>query len=77
LGALVTIDNLEKMAMPMVIEYETVGGVKGRRTLPVEVWQNADSWKVRLDTKEELKRVTIDPDRKFPDAVSQNNSWVK
>ncbi len=76
-GALVTIDNLERMAMPVVIEYETVGGTKGRKTLPVEVWQNTDSWKFRLDTREELKRVTIDPDRKFPDAVSENNKWIK
>jgi hypothetical protein len=76
-GALVTIDNLERMAMPVVLEYETVGGAKGRKTLPVEVWQNSESWKVRLNTREELKRVTIDPERRFPDAVPDNNRWVK
>jgi hypothetical protein len=43
----------------------------------VEVWQNSESWKVRLNTREELKRVTIDPDRRFPDAVPDNNRWVK
>jgi hypothetical protein len=75
-GVLVTIDNLEKVAMPVIIEYETASGKKGRVTLPVEVWQNASSFKTRLPIQEEVKKVTIDPDKVFPDFNSENNTWT-
>jgi aminopeptidase N len=75
-GALVTIDNLEKMAMPVVIEYETKSGKKGRINLPVEIWQNAISVKTRIPVEEELISVTIDPDKVYPDFYSENNSWT-
>ena len=75
-GYIVTVNNLEKMAMPVVIEYETVSGIKGRVNLPVEVWQNAWSVKTRIPVQEELKRVDIDPDKIYPDINSQNNNWL-
>ncbi|MEY4629267.1 MAG: hypothetical protein RLZZ595_1593, partial [Bacteroidota bacterium] len=74
-GALVTIDNLEKAAMPVVIAYETVNGQKGRIQLPVEVWQNAISIKARIPSKEPLKEVVIDPDKVLPDFNGDNNKW--
>jgi hypothetical protein len=75
-GAIVTIDNLEKVAMPVVIEYETVSGTKGRVKLPVEVWQSTATVKTRIPVQEELKRVTIDPDKVFPDYNGENNTWT-
>jgi aminopeptidase N len=75
-GAIVTIDNLEKVAMPVVIEYETVSGTKGRVKLPVEVWQSTGTIKTRIPVQEELKRVTIDPDKVFPDYNAENNTWT-
>jgi hypothetical protein len=75
-GYIVTVNNLEKMAMPVVIEYETVSGIKGRVNLPVEVWQNAWSVKARIPVQEELKRVDIDPDKIYPDINEQNNNWL-
>ena len=75
-GALVTIDNLEKMAMPVVLEYETKSGKKGRINLPVEIWQNAISFKTRIPVDEELVMVTIDPDKVYPDYYPENNSWT-
>jgi hypothetical protein len=74
-GALITIDNLDQLAMPVIIEYTTKSGVKERKTLPVEVWQNNASWKVKLNTTEELQKVVIDPDHVFPDMNSANNTW--
>ena len=75
-GALVTIDNLEKMAMPVIVEYETKSGKKGRINLPVEIWQNAISVKARIPVEEELISVTIDPDKVYPDYTPENNSWT-
>ena len=74
-GALITIDNLDQLAMPVIIEYTTKSGVKERKTLPVEVWQNNATWKVKLNTTEELQKVVIDPDHVFPDMNSANNTW--
>jgi hypothetical protein len=75
-GALVTIENMEKMAMPVVIAYETKSGKKGRINLPVEIWQNAISVKTRIPVEEELISVTIDPDKVYPDYTPENNSWT-
>ncbi|GAC1380944.1 MAG: M1 family metallopeptidase [Ginsengibacter sp.] len=74
-GALVTIDNLNEMAMPVILQYETVTGVKTTVNIPVEVWQNNTSWTVRLKTTEALKSVVIDPMRVYPDINFLNNSW--
>ncbi len=61
--------------MPVVIEYETVSGIRGTKKLPVEVWQNAVSIKTGIPVTEELKRVTIDPQKVFPDFNTDNNIW--
>jgi hypothetical protein len=74
-GALITIDNLDQLAMPVVIEYTTKSGKTERKSLPVEVWQNNASWKVKLNTTEELQKVVIDPDHSFPDMNPVNNTW--
>jgi hypothetical protein len=41
----------------------------------VEVWQNNVSIKARIPSKELLARVTIDPDKVFPDFDEENNNW--
>jgi hypothetical protein len=74
-GALVTIENMDRMAMPVTVEYKTVTGQSGRKSLPVEIWQNNTSWKFRLDTQEELASVVIDPDHVYPDVKPENNKW--
>ncbi len=74
-GALITIENLDQLAMPVVIEYTTKSGKTERKNLPVEIWQNNSSWKVKLNTTEELQKVVIDPDHSLPDMNSANNSW--
>ncbi len=76
-GALITIDNLDKMAMPVVVEYITVSGKTGRKKLPVEIWQSNRQWKFLVSTDEELSKVVIDPDKVFPDMVPENNTWTK
>ena len=74
-GALVTIANLDQMAMPVILAYETVNGDKGVLKLPVEIWNNAISKKIKLPVKEKLKTVTIDPGKIFPDQNFSNNVW--
>ncbi|MEO7044139.1 MAG: M1 family metallopeptidase [Ferruginibacter sp.] len=75
-GAIVTLTNLDQMAMPVLLSYETKSGIKGTKEYPVEIWNNTAVFKVKLDTKEELKSVTIDPGHQFPDMNYSNNKWT-
>ena len=74
-GAVLTIGNMDQMAMPVNISYETKSGVKGTLKLPVEIWNNTNTWKVKLPTTEELKKVEIDAEKVFPDMDFKNNTW--
>lgn len=76
-GVVVTIDNLEKMAMPVVMEFKTTSGKSIRKTLPVEVWMRNTSWTFKPGIFEEIESVTIDPDQSFPDYNATNNTWTK
>nr|MDQ6890696.1 M1 family peptidase [Bacteroidota bacterium] len=75
-GALVTITNLNRMAMPVYLSYETENGKTGFIQIPVEVWQNGSTWIEKLNTNESLKKVTIDPEHVFPDFNFNNNTWT-
>ncbi len=75
-GALINIVNLDRMAMPVYLSYETESGKTGSVKIPVEVWQNGSKWIVRLNTTESLKSVTIDPEHIFPDSNFDNNTWT-
>lgn len=74
-GAIVTLANLGQMAMPVNIAYETVSGKKGTMKIPVEIWNNAITKKIKLPTTEKLRSVEIDPAKVFPDQNFENNSW--
>jgi len=74
-GAIVTLENLDQMAMPVIIGFETVSGKKGIVNLPIEIWNNTSLFKVKLPTTEAVKSVTIDPDKVFLDMNYANNKW--
>ena len=74
-GAFITIENLEQMPMPVVIEFKTKSGEVTRQTLPVEIWKRNTSWTFKHDSTEELAKVVIDPDYVLPDSNSKNNKW--
>ena len=75
-GAIIRIDNLDQMAMPVVMEITTVSGKSERVKIPVEVWQRNTSWDYLYQSTEELKSVQIDPDKEFPDHNPKNNRWT-
>jgi hypothetical protein len=76
-GALITIDNLQKMAMPVIIEIKTVSGKTDRVTLPVEIWERNSTWTFKYPSTEAIQSVTYDPDKVFPDINPDNNVWTK
>ncbi|MBS1521406.1 MAG: M1 family metallopeptidase [Bacteroidetes bacterium] len=76
-GALITIDNLEKMAMPVTLEIKTVSGKTDRVNLPVEIWERNSTWTFKYPSTEEIQSVTYDPDKVMPDYNPDNNVWTK
>jgi hypothetical protein len=76
-GVYITIENLEKMAMPVTLDIKTKTGNVTRIKLPVEIWQKNIDWTFKFDSTEELESVIIDPDHVFPDCNERNNIWKK
>jgi aminopeptidase N len=74
-GAIITIENMDQMAMPVILVYETVSGKVGKSEFPAEIWQNGAEWSTYLPTKEKLKTVVIDPEHVYPDLNQGNNVW--
>lgn len=76
-GALITLDNLEKMVMPVILEIKMKSGKTNRVKLPVEIWERNTSWVFKYPSTEEIESVTYDPDKVLPDYNPTNNVWKK
>jgi hypothetical protein len=76
-GAELTIENLEKMPMPVTVLIKESNGKEHKIQLPVEIWQRGPEWIFRVPTTSDIKEVKLDPDNKLPDWNRDNNSWKK
>jgi hypothetical protein len=74
-GANITIENLEQMAMPVVIAIQQDNGKTDTITLPAEIWERGSSWTFHYNSTSALKSVVIDPLHEFPDFNPENNKW--
>jgi hypothetical protein len=72
----ITIVNLQKMAMPCIVEIVLKDGSKQDIELPVETWLQSDTHTLRLQLPREVASVTIDPQHVLPDSNRKNNIWV-
>lgn len=75
-GAIVVLDNLGDMVMPvrMLVEYKE--GVSEVIDLPVEIWHQTSRWQAGIKTRgRTIKSVTLDPDGLLPDTNRANNRW--
>jgi len=75
-GVNITIDNMEKMAMPVLIYIKEENGKEHNLTLPVEIWQRGSSWTFHVNTTSNVTEVVLDPDKKLPD-INRNNNKMK
>jgi Peptidase family M1 domain len=76
-GSQITLENLEKMPMPVTLLVKEANGKEYKIDLPVEIWQRGAQYTVTLPTTSEIKEVTLDPDKKLPDWNRDNNKWKK
>ena len=76
-GADITLENLEKMPMPVTVLVKETNGKEHTLNLPVEVWQRGAQWTFGVPTTSEIKEVILDPEKKLPDWNRDNNRWKK
>jgi hypothetical protein len=76
-GAEITIENLEKLPMPVTVLVKESNGKEQRIDLPVEIWQRGAQWTFAVPTTSDIKEVILDPDKKLPDWNRDNNDWKK
>ncbi|HEX8023100.1 M1 family metallopeptidase [Mucilaginibacter sp.] len=74
-GAMITIENLEEMALPVTISIKEENGKTGTVKLPAEIWQRGDTWTFPYKSTSKIAYATIDPDHTLPDINPENNSY--
>jgi len=74
-GALITIVNKGKMAMPVDLKITLTNGRYETIQLPVSIWQRGGVWTFKFPSKLPVKNVLIDPDGQLPDVDLRNNEW--
>lgn len=74
-GALVTIENIGQMPLPVQLKIEEENGKTTSLQLPVEIWQRGAEWTFHAAAHSKIKKVTIDPDQQYPDVDPENNVW--
>jgi len=75
-GVNITIENMDKMAMPVLVYIKEENGKEHNLTLPVEIWQRGYSWTFHVNTTSNVTEVVLDPDKKLPD-INRNNNKMK
>jgi hypothetical protein len=73
-GALITIENLEGMAMPATILIKEDNGKTGTVKLPAEIWQRGGTWTFHYNSASKITYITLDPEHVLPDVNPDNNS---
>ena len=74
-GSNITIENNEKMAMPVIVVVKEENGKEYKLNLPVEVWQRGAEWTFNVPTTSKVKEVILDPEKLLPDINRENNKW--
>jgi hypothetical protein len=74
-GATITIQNKEKLPMPVTVEVIQDNGTINRVKLPVEIWEKGYQWKFHYSSTSKIVQVIIDPDQRLPDVDLSNNTF--
>ena len=72
----ITIANLDRMALPAMLELVWKDGTRERISVPVETWLQGDTRTLHVPATQPLASVTVDPDHVLPDANRSNNTWT-
>jgi len=76
--AILVLDSLGDMVMPVPMRVIYRDGSTEERTLPVEIWHVTTRWNAGIKTGgREVESVTIDPHKMLPDVDRSNNRWQR
>ena len=75
-GALITIVNKDKLAMPVIMKIVQANGKTEIIQLPVDIWQRNGVWTFMYPSVSVIKNIEIDPDHQLPDVDRKNNTWT-
>jgi hypothetical protein len=74
-GAIITLVNKGKLAMPVTLKITQVNGKTETISFPVNIWQRTGVWKFRYPSTSAIKSIVLDPDRQLPDSDLSNNVY--
>lgn len=74
-GAIVTVNNLEKMPLPIYLQVTYASGKSDSITVPVDVWERNYSWSFKIPSTERIVKLELDPEGHFPDLNPDNNTF--
>ncbi|GGH06832.1 peptidase M1 [Mucilaginibacter phyllosphaerae] len=72
----ITIANLEKAAMPLVVQITYTDGTTEQHNFPVEVWEYSSTYTFAGSKKSAVAKVVIDPANLYPDINKGNNTYL-
>ncbi len=75
-GAKITLANLDRMAMPAVLEVDYADGTKTRQSLPAETWIQHATATITVAGHGSITQVILDPDHLTPDRNRANNIFT-
>ncbi len=76
LGAIVVLDNLGEMVMPVRMRVVYEDGSSEIVELPVEIWHQTSRWRAGIETGgRKIESIELDPDGVLPDLDRSNNLW--
>lgn len=72
-GSVITLENREKIAMPVEVKIIQVNGKTEIVRFPVEIWQRGGTWTFKYPSGSRIQTIEIDPDHQLPDVNRSNN----
>lgn len=74
-GALINIENKERLIMPVIAKVIESNGRSSIVKLPAEIWQRGGSWTFKYASNSKIDKIILDPDGVLPDTNRKNNEW--
>jgi hypothetical protein len=74
-GAIITLTNKGKLAMPVDVKVTQANGKTETVHLPVNIWQRGGIWEFKYPSTTGIKSVVIDPGHELPDINLNNNIY--
>jgi hypothetical protein len=75
-GALVTVESLNKMVLPVTLRVTFADGTSRDVRLPAETWIRQQSTNVPVVSNSPVVRAELDPDHRIPDKDRGNNVFA-